>query len=258
MSIFSKILPPALRWYIREFHAARDRSRRSEATIIHLEAAIDVLLGVPTDFEALAFNGQNGRQAIFAELLSALDVRLIVETGTYTGITTGFMARSSGLPVISCEVNPRFHAVAKLRLKDVGGARLENVDSRRLLRQLAAEKANTETPTFFYLDAHWYGDFPLLEEIAIVAENWGRFVIMVDDFQVVGDPGYSYDDYGGGEALTPEYIEAAVKRYDLSAFFPSMPSSEEAGRRRGCVVLVGRDLVGKVEAVKSLRRCSTY
>lgn len=256
MSIFSKLIPSPVRFYIREFHATRDRALRSEATLIHAEAAIDVLLGVPTDYEALAFNGQKRRQAIFADLLSTLDARLIVETGTYTGITTGYMATISGLPVISSEVNPRFYHVARLRLKDFSGVKLENVDSRQLLQKLAAEPVTTQAPTFFYLDAHWYGDFPLREEIELIAENWREFVIMIDDFQAPGDDGYGFDDYGGGEALTLDYIQGSVSKYHLAVFFPSARSSEETGHRRGCVVLVGEASASKVEGLKSVRRGS--
>ncbi|HKQ72132.1 MAG TPA: hypothetical protein VJ810_00285 [Blastocatellia bacterium] len=256
MSIFSKLLPSRVRFYIREFHAIRDRALRSEAALMHAEAAIDVILGVPTDYQALAFNGQKRRQTIFADLLSALDARLIVETGTYTGITTGYMASTSGLPVISSEVNPRFYQVARLRLKDFSGVRIENVDSRQLLRKLAADRVNTETPTFFYLDAHWYGDFPLREEIELIAENWPEFMILIDDFRVTGDDGYGFDDYGGGESLTVDYIRGVVSKYDLAVFFPAARSSEETGHRRGCVTLAPKVLACKLEGLKSVRRGS--
>ena len=35
---------------------------------------------------------------------------------------------------------------------------------------------------------------------------------MIDDFQVPDDPGYAYDDYGPGKALTPDLVDPACRR----------------------------------------------
>ena len=45
------------------------------------------------------FNGQQFRQTIFLELFSAFQFKSIIETGTYRGNTTEFMATKSQLPV---------------------------------------------------------------------------------------------------------------------------------------------------------------
>ena len=63
---------------------------------------------------------------------------------------------------------------------------------------------------FVYLDAHWAEELPLAEELCIVASAWTRCVVMVDDFQVPGDSGYAYDDYGPGLALTEDYLPASI------------------------------------------------
>ena len=67
-------------------------------------------------------------------------------------------------------------------------------------------------------------------------------VIVVDDFEVPGDAGYRYDDYGGGKRLCLEYISAFADP-DVEAFFPSTRSPQETGRRRGCCVLSGHAAV---------------
>lgn len=117
------------------------------------------------------------------------------------------------------------------------------------------------SPIRFYIrEFHAIRDRALRSEATLIhiAENWREFVIMVDDFQVPGDDGYGFDDYGGGEALTVDYIQGSVSKHDLAVFFPSARSSEETGHRRGCVVLAGKALARKVEGLKSVQRCSAW
>ncbi|MEM6886455.1 MAG: hypothetical protein AAF571_15645, partial [Verrucomicrobiota bacterium] len=50
------------------------------------------------------------------------------------------------------------------------------------------------------------------------------------------DEGYGYDDYGEGKALTLELLQQ-LDLSGLTAYFPTLPSSEETGAKKGCVVL---------------------
>ena len=236
----------------------QDRLKKLEFTVMNLETAIDSLLAVPTDFHSTqtGFNGQVGRKQIFNDLLSTLKFELIIETGTYIGMTTGYMSQASGLPIHSAEVNPRFHSIAKLRLREFKNISLYNLDSREFLKTLAKDKALTKQRTFFYLDAHWYGDFPLREEIELIAEYWPEFVIMIDDFQIPGDAGYGYDDYGNGESLSIDYIEPLLKTKNLSTYFPSLMASRETGHKRGCTILVPESQSKRIDTIHSLKRYS--
>ena len=90
---------------------------------------------------------------------------------------------------------------------------------------------------FVYLDAHWNDNLPLDEELDIVFQNCPTAVVIIE-VQVADDPGYAYDDYGPGKALTLSYIAPTILKLGLRIFYPSTPSSEEGGARRGCVVLV--------------------
>src|SRR5262249_37184019 len=64
-----------------------------------------------------AFNGQCGRQQIVMDLLATFPFTHIVETGTYLGITTEFLARQSRLPVLTVEAKPVAYEFARLRLR---------------------------------------------------------------------------------------------------------------------------------------------
>ena len=189
------------------------------------------------------FNGQPVRQALFREIIATMRPQGIVETGTYLGTTTDFMAQT-GLPIFTVETDRRNYGFVRARF--VWGRRNINLlhgDSRAALRKLfdGPLRDLSSRTLFFYLDAHWNDDLPLAEEIDIVFCRCPSAIVMIDDFQVPSDAGYAYDDYGRGKALVPQYIAPAVSAHGLQAFFPSTPSADEGGMRRGCVVLAKQD-----------------
>jgi len=206
-----------------------------------LETAVDCLLNSPTyidsdDFGFGRFNGQRFRRRIFAELLQTLSFEAIIETGTYTGNTTGYMAKTACLPVYTCELNKIFFSIAKKRLEGIPNISFMLSDSRKFLRELAKNEVCKKN-SFIYLDAHWYDDLPLKEEIGIICDNWSNFVIMVDDFQVPGDAGYGYDNYGKNRTLSLKDFAQVFAEHDLVPFFPALPSVEETGYKQGSIIL---------------------
>ncbi|MFZ0845986.1 MAG: hypothetical protein WAM62_09360 [Pseudolabrys sp.] len=204
------------------------------------------------------FNGQASRQALFRALVEQFKPAAIVETGTFMGTTTAFMARD-GLPVYSAEINPRAHGFAKARFRGVENVHLQLGDSRQLLGSvLDGPLRSVQAQTLFvYLDAHWNADLPLAEELAIVFSRCPAAIVMVDDFHVPSDAGYAYDDFGPDDALTESYIAPAVAEHSLDVFYPSTPSAEESGARRGCVILAKRDVHGAdLASMPLLRRAS--
>jgi len=169
-------------------------------------------------------------------ILASMPFRAVVETGTHRGITTGFLRRESGLTVHTVEVDRRYFYYATLRLCDDHGIVVRLGDSRRFLRHLAGDRSFPAQNVFFYLDAHWGQDLPLAEEVRLVSGSWDDWVAVIDDFEVPGDPGYGFDDYGPGRRLTLE--DRAFDRVPgVEVYWPSLPSSRETGFRRGCVVL---------------------
>ncbi|MDH5576892.1 MAG: hypothetical protein OEZ09_00385 [Betaproteobacteria bacterium] len=218
-----------------------------------LETGMRVLVDSPAyrPDDRTGFNGQSGRKRIFLDLVGRFAFSRLVETGTYLGDTTGYMARTTGLPVHSCERNPSLFALARYRLKDVPRVSLSNMDSREFLLGLSARPEMVEGACFFYLDAHWGRDVPLNEEISIIASRWKEFIVMIDDFEVPGDDGYAHGSYG-----TLRRIGMAKLRtvYDLGVFFPTTPSSAERAGATGCVVLAKNgpytDALGEISSIR--------
>ena len=66
------------------------------------------------------------------------------------------------------------------------------------LKVIAPDHIKSKHDVFFYLDAHSEKNFPFFEEIDLICSYWYNSVVMVDDFQVPGDKGYIFDDYGSG------------------------------------------------------------
>jgi hypothetical protein len=197
-----------------------------------------------------AFNGQCFRQLIFMDLLRNCHFDAIVETGTLRGSTTSFMATNAPIPVHSSELNRRNFGFASKHLQMFKNVRLVNQDSREFLRRLEFNKG---LRTFFYLDAHWQNDLPLGEETEYIFSTFNRFVVMVDDFEVPGDPGYTFDDYGPGRKLSLSDFPFD-RDGRVSVYFPNRPSDLESGKRRGCVVLASQELVPHVDRASSLLR----
>ena len=109
-------------------------------------------------------------------------------------------------------------------------------------------------PFLFYLDAHWQEHLPLREEAQLAIGAFPKAVLVIDDFAVPEDPGYSFDDYGPGRRLDLAYLESAGLA-PLFIFFPSTPSAQEGGARRGCVVVTADSgLAAVLDSIPLLRR----
>jgi hypothetical protein len=252
MSLLKHLVPGFVQ---RPYRDLQKRLDRLELSVRILDMALDALVVSPKYRPAddIGFNGQRHRKQIFKDIQAALPIEAIAETGTWLGNTTAYMAQTAGRPVHSCELNPRFHALAKMRLADVKDTHLELKDSRGFLKALQTTPV-AQKSTFFYLDAHWYDDLPLAEEMEIISAGWRRFAVMIDDFKVPDDPGYTYDDYGPGKALALELLQPSIQKHQLSVWFPSARSADETGNRRGCVVLASPgEFSEKLSRVASLR-----
>lgn len=188
-------------------------------------------------------NGQQQRQLMVSVLIEQLNIGAIIETGTFRGNSTEFFADLCPGPVFTIEADRRLYGYSRARL-----FRRRNIfslldDSRNGLRSLIGDTRLQGKRILFYLDAHWGADLPLGEEIDLIFCNWSEAVVMIDDFQVLDDPGYAFDDYGQSKALTLEYIKKFQNNFGLKVFFPVAKSSQETGAKRGCVLLVANPIL---------------
>lgn len=181
-------------------------------------------------------NGQEGRQQLVRSMFRNLDFAVVVETGTYRGATTEFLSHLARCPIYTVEACPRYYEYARLRFPISDRVQLALDDSRRFLRRLATDVTVPKGTAFFYLDAHWNPELPLREEVALILGAWSDPLILIDDFQVPGDPGYAFDDFGPGQRLALEYLPIGDLP-DCAVLCPALPSAQETGMRRGCALI---------------------
>lgn len=136
------------------------------------------------------------------ELADQFDVSACVETGTYQGATTAYLASMFPRRIVhSIEVNPSHFATASRRLRSQSNARLILGSSESLVANLLEKSALGPLP-LFYLDAHWYDYWPLEDEVRQIASRSPKAIIWVDDFQVPRRDDFVYCMGGGG---SPEF-----------------------------------------------------
>ena len=75
------------------------------------------------------------------------------------------------------------------------------------------------------------------------------------DFEVPGDEGYGFDDYGFRRSLSMSCFGKVFRELELSVYFPVLPSMQETGARSGCVVLAkaGSAAAGQLDKLPLLR-----
>ena len=220
-----------------------------------LETVTNVLLFDKkwVDDKAKYLNGQERRQELFQILAKEIDFFEIYETGAFIGNTTGYFANLfSNKTIYSCELNLLYFELAKLRLSNFSNIILKNLDSRILLNSINF----SYSPTLFYLDAHWYSDLPLKEELSIITSKRPNSLIVVDDFQVPNDPGYNFDNYGKGKILDFKNFGSIFSKLSLYAFYPAANSSSETGYKRGYILLTNSSEIFIL--LKNLKSLNSY
>lgn len=181
------------------------------------------------------FNGQERRIEAVRDIFSRVPFEAVIETGTFRGTTTRFLRALSDAPVATVEADPRYFRYARLRLL-FSGVKVIHGDSATVLRSLSQDPVWGKSPAFFYLDAHWMDALPLSGELHTIASNWSDFVVLIDDFEVPGDQGYGYDDYGSSGRLDLGLLAASALP-NVVIYWPSSASRHESGARRGWVVV---------------------
>ena len=189
-------------------------------------------------------NSQRGRQWLMQSLVQVLKPTAIIETGTYLGRTTQWFAEHYDGPIYTIEADAELFAWTAPRLNASSQITALLGDSRIALARWATDDTVPKDRVLFYLDAHWNSDLPLKEEVSTITGAWRDSAIVIDDFRVPHDWGYRFDDYGPGRALTLSHLDGVAP--GMTPLFPTLPSAQETGARRGMVLLVSTSRVSEL------------
>jgi hypothetical protein len=166
-------------------------------------------------------------QGLVDEIIRECDISLFVETGTFVGDTSKFVAlRHPDLMVLTCEANPRWLKLAQRFCQGIDNIQFYRGQSPRFLED--SYDLLKSGNALFWLDAHWGTYWPLVDETKIVS-SLPKFAAIIDDFEVPDRPEFHYDTYAGvrnGLALHAPVMgpECLVPDYD-----PAPPCENPAG-----------------------------
>jgi predicted O-methyltransferase YrrM len=179
---------------------------------------------------AKAFNRDTNLANRVVWFIKRWRLKVAVETGTYTGDTTIWLAKHFDA-VHTLELNADYQKAARERCE----REATNIfwylgDSAELLPRVLQ---SLHVPAFFFLDAHWGDRWPLVGELKAL-KRWGGAagsVILIHDCKVPGTD-LGYDVYGGQE-LTLEYL--APHLTDIFGEWRHEYHTDAVGARRGAV-----------------------
>lgn len=173
------------------------------------------------------FNGQKIRLEIVEIIIKKFKPKKIIETGTWIGNTLEYFLKNE-IPTFTAEIEKKYYYFSKARFSENSFLNIFNCNSVEML-----EKMNNYTePVFAYLDAHWYSDLPLNEELSHLA-LFDEVTVLIDDFKVPNNPKWKYDSYKNTD-LT---LNAISIPKDFSIFFPNYEPDLDGGSKTGCVFL---------------------
>jgi hypothetical protein len=182
------------------------------------------------------------------EVMTALPVTSFVETGTWRGDSTQMMAmRYPTLPIFTSEIVEKNYRMAGSVLKKYPNVSQDLGSSDQFIARMIAEKKVGNLP-FFFLDAHWQTYWPLRSELQHISQGGFKCVMVIDDFEVPGQPQFAFDVDGGGERTEGENCNLDYIRPSLAAansyrvLFPKYQIQQayprgEASQLRGSVAL---------------------
>ena len=194
----------------------------------------------------LPFNGQLRRTDKILTLLEQFAPTIVIETGTYLGITTDFLASVTNARIFTIEVQQSHASLAAIRFHNSGTSQsieLHVGDSAREVPEILSELNSRRELIFAYLDAHWDETLPLMAELDAFEKVVGPCVLVIDDFEIPNQPGYGFDQYGDFRVS----IELISRSSQFKVWVPSESHLRETGARRGTAYLINKSAAKRLK-----------
>jgi hypothetical protein len=182
-------------------------------------------------WSSLPFNGQVRRMSIVAGISENVNAYAVIETGTYLGSSTPYLAGLFKCKTYTIEIESRYAEKARnrfLRNHQKLEIELRVGDSASEIRTILRDIPSNEL-VIAYLDAHWLDMIPTRQEIESLQHWAGDWIAIIDDFEVPHDNGYKFDIYGQ-VVIGPAIIPTDAM---LEVWVPSESSTFETGVKSG-------------------------
>jgi predicted O-methyltransferase YrrM len=167
-----------------------------------------VTLPEPT---GLAFAGDGLLEKEIRRLIRQFNIQSAVETGTNQGVTARALAAM--VPqVYTIEKYDATFAEARWRLMDVHNVQVYFGASPNVLPTLLP---HVQRPTLYYLDAHWDGNYPLPQEVEIIAALDPQPIIVIHDMEVPGHPEFHADPQPDGSPYDYEWVRPFLEMIQM-------------------------------------------
>jgi len=188
--------------------------------------------------KALPFNGDSFLQDEFLNLRDKYKIKEVVETGTYHGVTTEWLAQNFE-KVVTIESNPEYLKIARATLKEFSHVQTVEGDSSKDLGKVLASLS--KRACLIFLDAHWYKN-PVLKELEQIAWAEIKPIIAIHDFKSPNDLTLGYDTYPDQKIVyewswIKNHIDNIYGQDNYYHYF----NHQATGARRGCVFIMPRD-----------------
>jgi len=182
----------------------------------------------------LPFNGDNFIANNFLKLKEKFNIENAIETGTFEGGTTIFLAQNFK-NVFSIECNVVSFIKAENNIKNANvNVNLIFGKSEEVLPFILNIVSNN---TIFYLDAHWYNDCPLKNELQLIKKFNLKPIIAIHDFFIPDSKKLGYDTYNG-QSFTYEWLKEDLDAiYDKKYNYFYNNDIESEGAMRGIIYI---------------------
>ncbi|MDO8563523.1 MAG: hypothetical protein Q7R87_00780 [Nanoarchaeota archaeon] len=178
----------------------------------------------------------------FKLLVKSYKIDCIIETGTYKGFTTSFFARAfPEIPIYTCEIDDFNYRTARENLKEYGNVQIFKESSPKFIESLIKDNKIGKRP-FFYLDAHWFNEWPLESELNIIFNKLKSAIVLIDDFKVPDNVNFAFDKYHNKECSLDRVMPNLNKNNKYNILFPKY-GKEVLKERRKYQDLVGYALI---------------
>ena len=130
--------------------------------------------------------------------------------------------------LFSIENNAHYAERSRMLFASNPNIRIVEGSSEKELQRLLADGTITGKDTwFFYLDAHWGPYWPLRDELQAIL-TLDRCIVVVDDFEVPGQPKFGFDMYQG-VPCNMAVIADLLEGHRVEVFYPFRSNRDNRG-----------------------------